>query len=147
MDHGGRGADETQPPSFFVQNNSDTMAQPPIRNMFLEAVRDGQRLDVGTLPQGVRWKNVSVSDVTRIDEPPRPPSLGSPSVLSTPILTATLPPSPHRSLSCMRYADGTSFTRAADVSVTSTHTELSIHLVPTPSMTAVGSVFAVVHTA
>ena len=51
-----------------MQNRSDTMAQPPIRHMMLGAVRDGQRVDVGTLPQGVRWKHVSVTDVIRIDD-------------------------------------------------------------------------------
>ena len=42
--------------------------QQVIRNMMLAAVRDGQRLDVGTLPQGVRWKHVSVKDVIRLDD-------------------------------------------------------------------------------
>ena len=65
---GGRGADETQPHRFFVKNSNDTMAHPPIRNMILGAVHDGQRVDVGTLPQGVRWKHVSVADVIRIDD-------------------------------------------------------------------------------
>ena len=51
-----------------MQNHSDTMAQPPIRNMILGAVPDGQRVDMGTLPQGVRWKHVSVTDVIRIDD-------------------------------------------------------------------------------
>ena len=36
--------------------------------MMLGAGRDGQRVDVGPLPQGVRWKHVSVTDVIRIDE-------------------------------------------------------------------------------
>ena len=44
------------------------MAQPPISNMMLGAVRDGQRVDVGTRPQGVRWKHPSVKDVIRIDD-------------------------------------------------------------------------------
>ena len=44
------------------------MAQPPIRNMMLGAVRDGQKVDVETLPQGVRWKQVSVTDVIRTDK-------------------------------------------------------------------------------
>ena len=67
MNEGGRGAGETQPHRFFVQNSHDTMAQPPIRNMMLGAVRDGQRVDVGTLPQGVRWKHASVTGVIRVD--------------------------------------------------------------------------------
>ena len=65
---GGHGEDIAQPHSPFVQNHSDTMAQPPIRNMMLGAVCDGQRVDVGTLPQRVRWKHVSVTDVVRIDD-------------------------------------------------------------------------------
>ena len=65
---GGRGADTAQPHHFFVQSSSDTMAQPPIRNMMLGAVRDIQRVDVGTLPQQVRWKPVSVTDVIRSDD-------------------------------------------------------------------------------
>ena len=36
--------------------------------MMLAAVRDGQRVDVGTFPQGVRWKHVSVTNVIRIDD-------------------------------------------------------------------------------
>ena len=36
--------------------------------MMLGAVRDGKRVDVGTLPQGVRWKHVSVTDINRIDD-------------------------------------------------------------------------------
>ena len=51
-----------------MQNHSDTMAQPLIRNMMLGAVFDGQSVDVGTLPQGVQWKHVSVTDVIRIDD-------------------------------------------------------------------------------
>ena len=44
------------------------MAQPPIRNMMLGAVRDGQWADVGMLPQGLRWKHVNVVDIIRIDD-------------------------------------------------------------------------------
>ena len=51
-----------------MQNRSDTMVQPPISNMMLGAVCDGQGVDVGTLPQGVRWKHMSVTDVIRIDD-------------------------------------------------------------------------------
>ena len=36
--------------------------------MMVGAVCDGQRVDVGTLPLGVRWKHVSVTDVIRIDD-------------------------------------------------------------------------------
>ena len=44
------------------------MAQAPIRNMMLGALRDDQRVDVGTLPQGVQWKHASVTDVIRMDD-------------------------------------------------------------------------------
>ena len=44
------------------------MAERPFRNMMLGAVCDGQRVDVGALPQGVQWKHVSVTDVIRIDD-------------------------------------------------------------------------------
>ena len=44
------------------------MAQPPIRNMMLGAVCDGQRVNVGTVPHGVRWKQVSMTDVIRMDD-------------------------------------------------------------------------------
>ena len=44
------------------------MAQPRIRNMLLGAVRDAQRVDVGTRAQGVGWKHVNVTDVIRIDD-------------------------------------------------------------------------------
>ena len=57
VEEGWRGADGTQPHRPFVQNSSDTMAQPPIENIMLGAVRDGHRVDVGTLPQGVQWKH------------------------------------------------------------------------------------------
>ena len=71
VDEGGRGAHGTQPHRFFVQNSNDTMAQhhvaTPFRNMMLGVVRDGRRVDVGTLPQAVRWKHVSMRDVIRID--------------------------------------------------------------------------------
>ena len=43
-----------------MRNRSDTMAQPPIRNMMMGAVCDGQRV--------VQWKHVSVTDVIRIDD-------------------------------------------------------------------------------
>ena len=36
--------------------------------MMMGAVRDGQRVDVGMLPQGVQWKHVSVTDVIHIDD-------------------------------------------------------------------------------
>ena len=39
-----------------------------IRNMMLRAVRDARGLDVGTLPLGVRWKHVSVTDIICIDD-------------------------------------------------------------------------------
>ena len=44
------------------------MAQPQIRGMLLGEVRDGQRVDVATLPQGERWKHVAIMDVVRIDD-------------------------------------------------------------------------------
>ena len=67
MGKGGHGANGAAPHTSFV-HHSDTMARPPIPNMMLEAVHDGQRLDVGILPQGVRWKHVSVTDVIRIND-------------------------------------------------------------------------------
>ena len=41
---------------------------PDTADMMLGAVRDGQRVDVGALPQGVRWKHVSMTDVICIDD-------------------------------------------------------------------------------
>ena len=36
--------------------------------MMLGAACDGERVDVGALPQGVQWKHVIVTDVLRIDD-------------------------------------------------------------------------------
>ena len=51
-----------------MENHRDTMAHTPIRNLMPVAVCDGQEVDVGTLPQGVQWKHVSVADVIHIDD-------------------------------------------------------------------------------
>ena len=36
--------------------------------MMLRAIHNGQRVDVGMLPEGVRWKHVSATDVIRIND-------------------------------------------------------------------------------
>ena len=54
-------------PSGAMPLLSAIIAQPPIRNMLLGVVRNGQWVDVATLPLGERWQHVGIVDVVRID--------------------------------------------------------------------------------
>ena len=47
---------------------STVMAQPPIRNMLLGPVRNGQLVDVAMLPLGEHLKHVGMVHIVRIDD-------------------------------------------------------------------------------